>query len=82
MTIPYPRIPPEIVRVGPLALRWYGMISSTITIVLVMSGLLPLDVHGFGGVVLVQGIWFVLAGRMMTRESIPPDEGGSDRIDG
>lgn len=25
MTIPYPRIPPEIVRIGPLALRWYGI---------------------------------------------------------
>ena len=25
MTIPYPRIPPDIVRLGPLALRWYGV---------------------------------------------------------
>jgi phosphatidylglycerol:prolipoprotein diacylglycerol transferase len=25
MTIPYPRIPPEIVRVGPFAVRWYGV---------------------------------------------------------
>lgn len=25
MTIPYPRIPPEIVRIGPIALRWYGV---------------------------------------------------------
>lgn len=25
MTIPYPRIPPEIFRVGPFALRWYGI---------------------------------------------------------
>lgn len=25
MTIPYPRIPPEIVRVGPFAIRWYGV---------------------------------------------------------
>ena len=25
MTIPYPRIPPEIFRVGPVALRWYGV---------------------------------------------------------
>jgi phosphatidylglycerol---prolipoprotein diacylglyceryl transferase len=24
-TIPYPRIPPEIFRIGPLALRWYGL---------------------------------------------------------
>lgn len=25
MTVPYPRIPPEIVRVGPFAIRWYGV---------------------------------------------------------
>lgn len=25
MTIPYPRIPPEIIRVGPIAIRWYGL---------------------------------------------------------
>lgn len=25
LTIPYPRIPPEIVHIGPFALRWYGV---------------------------------------------------------
>jgi phosphatidylglycerol:prolipoprotein diacylglycerol transferase len=25
VTIPYPRIPPDIIRVGPFALRWYGL---------------------------------------------------------
>jgi phosphatidylglycerol---prolipoprotein diacylglyceryl transferase len=25
LTIPFPRIPPEIFRVGPIALRWYGV---------------------------------------------------------
>jgi phosphatidylglycerol:prolipoprotein diacylglycerol transferase len=25
MTIPYPRIPPELVRIGPVAIRWYGV---------------------------------------------------------
>ena len=25
MTLPYPQIPPEIVRIGPFALRWYGV---------------------------------------------------------
>lgn len=25
MTIPYPNIPPVIVRIGPLAIRWYGV---------------------------------------------------------
>ncbi len=25
MTIPYPRIPPVIVSIGPLAVRWYGV---------------------------------------------------------
>jgi len=25
MQIPYPQIPPEIVRIGPVAIRWYGI---------------------------------------------------------
>ena len=25
LTIPFPRIPPEIFRIGPIALRWYGV---------------------------------------------------------
>ena len=25
MTLPYPRIPPDIVHLGPLTLRWYGV---------------------------------------------------------
>jgi phosphatidylglycerol---prolipoprotein diacylglyceryl transferase len=25
MTIPYPRIPPELIRIGPIAVRWYGL---------------------------------------------------------
>ncbi len=25
MTIPYPRIPPVLLRVGPFAVRWYGV---------------------------------------------------------
>jgi phosphatidylglycerol---prolipoprotein diacylglyceryl transferase len=25
VTLPYPRIPPEIIRVGPIAVRWYGL---------------------------------------------------------
>jgi len=25
LTIPYPRIPPELLRIGPFALRWYGL---------------------------------------------------------
>jgi phosphatidylglycerol:prolipoprotein diacylglycerol transferase len=25
MTIPFPRIPPEVFRIGPIALRWYGV---------------------------------------------------------
>ena len=25
MTIPYPHIPPELVRIGPFAIRWYAL---------------------------------------------------------
>ena len=50
MTIPYPRIPPEILRIGPVALRWYGVmyvIGYAVGIIIarrrVRRGLVPFD---------------------------------------
>jgi len=44
--------------------RWYGIVSSGAIMIAVMSGL-PLDVHGYGAVVLLQGGWFIAVAVMM-----------------
>lgn len=36
-----------------------------------MIGHLRLDVHGFGAVVLVQGIWFLTVGALLARVRTP-----------
>ena len=53
MTIPYPRIPPELFRVGPIAVRWYGLmylvgyiVGTRIPRQRARRGLLPLDDRG------------------------------------
>lgn len=46
-------------------LRWYGILSSAAIILLAASGGLTLDIHGYGAVVLVQGLWFVVVGWKM-----------------
>jgi len=46
-------------------LRWYAIVSSAAAIVLAGSGMLRLDVHGFGAVMILQGIWFVVVGTRM-----------------
>lgn len=56
MTIPYPRIPPELFRIGPIAVRWYGLMYLLAFIVgtriarrRARRGLLPLDDHAIDG---------------------------------
>jgi hypothetical protein len=53
-----------ILRNGTLvrALGWYGCVLGAIMIVLVFSGRLRLDPHGFGLIVVGQAVWFVSAG--------------------
>jgi hypothetical protein len=46
-------------------LRWYGIVSGAAAILLAGSGMLRLDVHGFGAVMILQGIWFMVVGRRM-----------------
>jgi hypothetical protein len=43
----------------------YGVILGTITILAVMSGLIRLDVHGFGLIVFTQSVWFIIVGALM-----------------
>ena len=44
------------------SLALYGCIFAPLTIIFVVSGHLPLNVHGFGMVALIQAIWFIAAG--------------------
>ena len=49
----------------------YGSIFTCLSVVVLLSGYLPLDVHGFGLVALLQAIWFISSGMQLltTRES-------------
>lgn len=51
----------------------YGCVFSCLAIAAVASGRLPMDVHGFGAIVLAQAIWFISAGMLLRRplSSIP-----------
>lgn len=58
-----------IVRRGLLArgLGIYGCIVAPLIMIAVLSGHIRLNVHGFGLVVLLQSIWFVIAGVQLLR---------------
>ncbi|HEX9164036.1 MAG TPA: hypothetical protein VF980_20200 [Thermoanaerobaculia bacterium] len=47
-------------------LRWYGIVSNVAIIIAVFAGL-PLNVHLYGLVVLLQAVWFITVGAMMWR---------------
>jgi hypothetical protein len=51
------------------SLALYGCIFAPLTIIFVVSGRLPLNVHGFGMVALVQAIWFIAAGVQLCARS-------------
>jgi hypothetical protein len=54
----------SIMRTGALArgVGIFGCILGGVTVAVVASGLLRPDVHGFGAVILGQGIWFITVG--------------------
>lgn len=52
------------------ALRVYGIATNAVIALLVIAGVLPLDVHGYGAVVLLQAIWFFLAARMLLEQPV------------
>ena len=51
------------------SLALYGCIFAPLTIIFVVFGRLPLNVHGFGMVALVQAIWFIAAGVQLCARS-------------
>ena len=51
----------------PVGLGVYGLVLGPVLMVALFSGWLPLNVHGFGLVVLLQSIWFIGAGASLMR---------------
>ena len=45
----------------------YGLVLAPVLMIAVGSGHVQLDVHGFGLIVLLQSVWFILVGRAMMR---------------
>lgn len=49
----------------------YGLLVGPAIVLAVVSGHFPLDVHGFGLIVLAQAVWFVVAGARLGRLKKP-----------
>jgi hypothetical protein len=60
-------------RAFPVALAMYGLLLGAGLIILLVSGGLSVDAHGFGLVIFSQAIWFVIAGifLMRSKETLP-----------
>jgi hypothetical protein len=54
-------------RMLPRAAGIYGLVVAPVTFIAVASGHVRLDVHGFGAVVLLQGIWLIAVGAALYR---------------
>jgi phosphatidylglycerol:prolipoprotein diacylglycerol transferase len=72
MTIPYPRIPPDIIRVGPFALRWYGVmyvVGYAVGVALarrrVRRGLVPFDAQAVDALVGYLVVGMLLGARLV-----------------
>lgn len=72
MTIPYPRIPPEIFRIGPFALRWYGVMYFVGYVVgvgiarrRVRRGIVPFDEHAVDALVSYLVVGMLLGARVV-----------------
>ena len=57
-------------RTLPRAAAIYGLIAASTLLVAVAPGFLRLNTHGFGAVVLLQGVWFVMVATAMMRERL------------
>ncbi len=53
------------------ALGIYGLVLGPVIVGALFGGFLPLDVHGFGLVVLVQSVWFIVAGTRLAQSTVP-----------
>ena len=58
-------------RTLPRAAAIYGIVAASVLVVAVAPGFLKLNTHGFGAVVLVQGVWFVMVASAMMNETRP-----------
>ena len=56
-------------RVLARGIGFYGVVSGPVIIIALVSGHLTLDIHGFGLVVLVQAVWFIVVGSLLCRRS-------------
>ena len=72
LTIPYPRIPPTILHIGPLALRWYGLmyvIGYAVGIEIarrrVRRGMVPFDERAVGALIGYLIVGMLLGARLL-----------------
>jgi phosphatidylglycerol:prolipoprotein diacylglycerol transferase len=72
MTLPYPHISPEILRIGPLALRWYGamyvvgyMVGAAIARRRARSGVVPFDAAAVDSLVAYLVVGMLLGARLV-----------------
>jgi hypothetical protein len=64
-------------RMLPPAAGIYGLVIAPVIFIAVASGHVRLDVHGFGAVVLLQGIWLIAVGAALYRTRLVPSPSGS-----
>ena len=55
-------------------LAWYGLVLGPVLVLALFGSYLPLDVHGFGLVALLESIWFIGAGRLLMRSTDEADQ--------
>ena len=60
-------VPMARTRILSRATGIYGLVISPVIFIVVGSGHVKLDVHGFGAVVLLQGIWLIATGAALHR---------------
>ncbi|MCU0625591.1 MAG: prolipoprotein diacylglyceryl transferase [Gemmatimonadaceae bacterium] len=72
MTIPYPEIPPELIRIGPVAVRWYGLmyvlgfiVGGRLARKRIRDGTLPLDEVGLDTFVTALFIGMLIGARLV-----------------
>ena len=49
----------------------YGLLLGPVIVIAVLSGHVPLNVHVFGLIVLVQAVWFIVVGALLWRVREP-----------